>query len=128
MGAPSDWAQRAWAVVRDAQAAAIDAARVGATAEDVDAAQRAIVEGAGDLGACLHGAGHAVGTEIHEPPFLVPGRDAPLAAGNVLTIEPGLYAEGVGGIRLEDDVAVTDGEPALLSDMPLALRELRVEP
>jgi Xaa-Pro dipeptidase len=128
VGAPSDWAQRAWAVVRDAQAAAIDAARVGATAEDVDAAQRAIVEGAGDLGACLHGAGHAVGTEIHEPPFLVPGRDAPLAAGNVLTIEPGLYAEGVGGIRLEDDVAVTDGEPALLSDMPLALRELGVEP
>jgi Xaa-Pro dipeptidase len=128
VGPPSDWAQRAWAVVRDAQAAAIDAARVGATAQDVDAAQRAIVEGAGDLGACLHGAGHAVGAEIHEPPFLVPGRDAPLAAGNVLTIEPGLYAEGVGGIRLEDDVAVTDGEPALLSDMPLALRELGVEP
>jgi Xaa-Pro aminopeptidase len=127
-GPPSDWAQRAWTVVRDAQAAAIDVARVGATAQDVDAAQRAIVEGAPDLGACLHGAGHAVGTEIHEPPFLVPGRDAPLAAGHVLTIEPGLYAEGVGGIRLEDDVAVTDGDPALLSDMPLALRELRVDP
>jgi Xaa-Pro dipeptidase len=128
VGAPSDWAQRAWAVVRDAQAAAIDAARVGATAQDVDAAQRAIVEGAGDLGACLHGAGHAIGTEIHEPPFLVPGRGAPLAAGNVLTIEPGIYAEGVGGIRLEDDVAVTDGAPVLLSDMPLVLRELGVEP
>jgi Xaa-Pro dipeptidase len=128
VGPPSDWAQRTWTVVRDAQAAAIDAARVGATAQDVDAAQRVIVEGAPELGACLHGAGHALGTEIHEPPFLVPGRDAPLAAGNVLTIEPGLYAEGVGGIRLEDDVAVTDGEPALLSDMPLALRELGVEP
>jgi Xaa-Pro dipeptidase len=127
VGPPSEWAQRAWAVVRDAQAAAIDAARVGATAQDVDAAQRAIVESAGDLGACLHGAGHAVGTEIHEPPFLVPGRDAPLAAGNVLTIEPGLYAEGVGGIRLEDDVAVTDGDPILLSDMPLELREVRVD-
>jgi Xaa-Pro dipeptidase len=127
VGPPSEWAQRAWAVVRDAQAAAIDAARVGATAQDVDAAQRAIVESAGDLGACLHGAGHAVGTEIHEPPFLVPGRDAPLAAGNVLTIEPGIYAEGVGGIRLEDDVAVTDGDPILLSDMPLELREVRVD-
>jgi Xaa-Pro dipeptidase len=127
VGAPTDWARRAWEVVRDAQAAAIDAARVGATAQDVDAAQRVIVEGAADLGACLHGAGHAVGAEIHEPPFLVPGRDAPLAAGNVLTIEPGLYAEGVGGIRLEDDVAVTDGAPTLLSDMPLALRELGVE-
>ena len=123
-GPPSDWAQRAWGVVRDAQAAAIDAARVGATAHDIDAAQRAIVEAAPDLGACLHGAGHAVGVEIHEPPFLVPGRDAPLAAGHVLTIEPGLYAEGVGGIRLEDDVAVTDGDPELLSELPLELREV----
>jgi Xaa-Pro dipeptidase len=127
-GPASDWARAAWKVVRDAQAAAIDAARVGATAQDVDAAQRAIVEAAPDLGACLHGAGHAVGAEIHEPPFLVPGREAPLAAGHVLTIEPGLYAEGIGGIRLEDDVAVTDGDPELLSDMPLELRELRVDP
>ena len=93
-GPASDWAQRTWSVVRDAQAAAIAASRVGATAHDVDAAQRAIVEAAPDLGACLHGAGHALGTEIHEPPFLVPGRDAPLAAGNVLTIEPGLYRRG----------------------------------
>jgi Xaa-Pro dipeptidase len=127
VGPPSDWAQRTWEVVRDAQAAAIGAARAGAAAQEVDAAQRAIVEAAGDLGACLHGAGHAVGAEIHEPPFLVPGREARLAPGNVLTIEPGLYAEGVGGIRLEDDVAVTDGAPTLLSDMPLALRELGVE-
>jgi Xaa-Pro dipeptidase len=127
VGPPSEWARASWKVVRDAQAAAIDAARVGATAQDVDAAQRAIVEAAPELGACLHGAGHAVGAEIHEPPFLVPGRDAPLAPGNVLTIEPGLYAEGVGGIRLEDDVAVTDGDPILLSDMPLELREVRVD-
>jgi Xaa-Pro dipeptidase len=127
-GPPCDWAQRAWSVVRDAQAAAIDAARAGAPVTDVDAAQRAIVEGAPDLGACLHGAGHAVGAEIHEPPFLVPGRDGRLAIGNVLTIEPGIYAEGIGGIRLEDDVAVTDGEPELLSDLPLELRELAVQP
>jgi Xaa-Pro dipeptidase len=127
VGPPSDWARRTWAVVRDAQAAATDAARAGAAAKDVDAAQRAIVEGAPDLGACLHGAGHAMGVEIHEPPFLVPGRDGRLAPGHVLTIEPGLYAEGVGGIRLEDDVAVTDGDPVLLSDMPLELREVRQE-
>jgi Xaa-Pro dipeptidase len=125
VGPASDWAQRTWTVVRDAQAAATAAARAGATAQEVDAAQRVIVEAAPDLGACLHGAGHAMGAEIHEPPFLVPGRDAPLAAGNVLTIEPGLYAEGVGGIRLEDDIAVTDGDPVLLSDMPLELREIR---
>jgi Xaa-Pro dipeptidase len=124
VGPPSDWAMGAWEVVRDAQAAAIAASRSGVPARDVDRAQREIVEGAAELGKCLHGAGHAVGTEIHEPPFLVPRTTAPLEPGNVLTIEPGLYATGVGGIRLEDDVAVTDGDPELLSDLPLELREV----
>jgi Xaa-Pro dipeptidase len=123
-GPPSDWARRSWEVVREAQAAAIAACRAGTPARDVDAAQRAIVERAGDLGRCLHGAGHAVGVEIHEPPFLVPRTAEPLEPGHVLTIEPGIYATGVGGIRLEDDVAVTAGEPELLSDLPLELREV----
>ena len=61
VGAPSDWAQAAWATVRDAQAAAIAAARVGAPARDVDAAQRRIVESRPDPARCLHGAGHAIG-------------------------------------------------------------------
>jgi Xaa-Pro dipeptidase len=124
VGPAPEWAQRAWAVVRDAQAAAIAACRAGTPARDVDAAQRRIVEAAGDLGQCLHGAGHAMGAEIHEPPYLVPRTAAPLEVGNVLTVEPGLYATGVGGIRLEDDVAVTDGEPELLSSLPLELREV----
>jgi Xaa-Pro dipeptidase len=124
VGAPSEWARRAWEVVREAQAEAIAASRAGVPARDVDLAQRRVVEAAGDLGACLHGAGHAIGVEIHEPPYLVPRTEAPLEAGNVLTIEPGLYATGVGGIRLEDDVAVTDGEPELLSALALELREL----
>jgi Xaa-Pro dipeptidase len=124
VGPPSDWARRAWEVVREAQAKAIDACRAGTPARDVDAAQRALVEGAGDLGRCLHGAGHAIGIEVHEPPFLVPRTAAPLEPGHVLTVEPGIYATGVGGIRLEDDVAVTDGEPELLSDLPLELREV----
>lgn len=123
-GPPSDWARRSWEVVREAQAAAIEACRAGTPARDIDAAQRAIVERAGDLGRCLHGAGHAIGAEIHEPPFLVPRTEAPLEPGMVLTIEPGIYAAGVGGIRLEDDVAVTGGEPELLSHLPLELREI----
>ena len=123
-GAPSDWARGAWEVVREAQAAAIAACRAGTPARDVDAAQRRVVEAADELGACLHGAGHAMGVEIHEPPYLVPRTAAPLEAGHVLTVEPGLYAAGVGGIRLEDDVAVTDGEPELLSSLPFELREL----
>jgi Xaa-Pro dipeptidase len=122
VGAPSDWAQAAWATVREAQADAIAAARVGAPARDVDAAQRRIVESRPDLGRCLHGAGHAIGAEIHEPPYLIPRTTAPLEAGTCVTIEPGLYRVGVGGIRLEDQVLITDDGPELVSDLPLELR------
>jgi Xaa-Pro dipeptidase len=127
VGPPSDWARSAWQVVREAYDAAVDAARVGATAREVDAAQRAIVGAAGELGDCLHGAGHAIGIEVHEPPFLVPSSAQPLVAGNVLTIEPGLYRTGRGGIRLEDDVLVTDDGPVLLSHLPLELRSIPAE-
>jgi Xaa-Pro dipeptidase len=124
VGAPSEWAQAAWETVRAAQAAAIDACRLGRTARDVDAAQRAIVEARADLGACLHGAGHAIGLAIHEPPFLVPRVEEPLAEGMIFTIEPGLYRPGTGGIRLEDDVVVRSGAPEILSTLPLELVEL----
>jgi Xaa-Pro dipeptidase len=126
VGPPSDWARAAWAVVRDAQIAAIESTRIGASAGDVDAAQRAIVEAHPELGQCLHGAGHAVGGEIHEPPYLVPGNDAPLAEGMVFTIEPGIYQPGTGGVRLEDDVLVTGDGPRTLSALPLELREVPV--
>lgn len=124
VGPPSDWAQAAWETVRDAQAAAIEATRVGVAGREVDAAQRRIVEARPDLGRCLHGAGHAIGAEIHEPPFLVPRTTAPLEAGMCVTIEPGLYGAGIGGIRLEDQVLVTDDGPELLSNLPLELRSI----
>jgi len=124
VGARSEWASAAWQVVLDAQRAAIAAAQPGAPGRDVDAAQRRIVEAASELGACLHGAGHAVGLSIHEPPFLVPRWDEPLAEGTVLTIEPGIYKAELGGIRLEDDVVVRAGGPEILSTLPLELVEL----
>jgi Xaa-Pro dipeptidase len=124
VGPPGDWARAAWAVVRKAQAAAIEAARVGTPASEVDLAQRRIVEAAPQLGECLHGAGHAIGMAVHEPPFLVPRVDEPLAEGVVLTIEPGIYKRGVGGVRLEDDVAVLAEGPRVLSTLPLELFEL----
>jgi Xaa-Pro dipeptidase len=127
VGAPGDWAQAAWRVVRDAYDAAIGAAQVGALARDVDAAQRAIVTAAPQLGDCVHGAGHAIGIDIHEPPFLVPSSDEALRAGTVLTIEPGIYRTGVGGIRLEDDVVVRPDDPVLLSHLPLELRVINDE-
>lgn len=124
VGSPSEWASAVWEVVREAQQAAIAAARVGVPARDVDLAQRRIVEAASGLGACLHGAGHAIGLAIHEPPFLIPSTHEPLAENSVLTIEPGLYKAGVGGIRLEDDVVVRRGGPELLSSLPLELVEV----
>lgn len=127
VGPPGEWARAAFDVVREAQAAALEAARAGVPAKDVDSAQREVVEGASELGRCLHGAGHAMGVDVHEPPFLVPQTVTPLEEGMVLTIEPGLYQPGVGGIRLEDDVLVTSGEPELLCRLPLELREIRVE-
>ncbi len=123
-GPASDWARDAWSVICEAQDRAIAACRAGTPARDVDTAQREVVATRADLGAVLHGAGHAMGIEIHEPPFLVPRTADPLEAGHVLTIEPGLYATGVGGVRVEDDVAVTDGDPLLLSELPRELREL----
>jgi Xaa-Pro dipeptidase len=123
-GEPGDWARAAWAVVRDAYGAAVAATRPGNTCRDVDAAQRAIVEAAPELGACLHGAGHAIGTEIHEPPYLIPASDKVLREGMIFTIEPGIYHSGHGGIRLEDDVLVGAGGPVLLSSLPLELRVL----
>ena len=125
VGPPSEWATRTWQVVLDAHRAATAAAQPGAPGRDVDVAQRRIVEAASGLGACLHGAGHAIGLSIHEPPFLVPRWNDPLAEGTVLTIEPGLYKAGVGGIRLEDDVVVRPGGPEILSNLPLELVEVR---
>ena len=124
VGPPSEWASQAWQVVFEAQQAANAAAQPGATGRDVDAAQRELIEAASDLGACLHGAGHAIGLSIHEPPFLVPRWTEPLAEQTVLTIEPGIYRAGLGGIRLEDDVVVRENGPEILSNLALEFTEV----
>jgi Xaa-Pro dipeptidase len=123
-GSPSDWAGKAWEVVHEAYVAAVAATRLGSTTRGVDAAQREIIEAHPDLGACLHGAGHAIGTEIHEPPFLVPNSDVALREGMIFTIEPGIYHSDHGGLRLEDDVLVGPDGPVMLSTHPLQLRIL----
>jgi Xaa-Pro dipeptidase len=124
VGPPDEWARAAHGVVVEAQQAAIAAARAGTPARDLDAAQRRIVEASPELGRCLHGAGHAIGMDVHEPPFLVSRTEAALEDGMVLTIEPGLYLSNTGGIRLEDDVLVTESAPELLCGLPLELREI----
>jgi Xaa-Pro dipeptidase len=123
-GPPSDWAIQAWDVVKRAYDDAVAATRLGNTAKDVDRAQRVIVEAHPEIGACLHGAGHAIGTEIHEPPFLVATSDTPLREGMIFTVEPGIYHSEIGGIRLEDDILVGSDGPVNLSPAPLDLRVL----
>jgi Xaa-Pro dipeptidase len=123
-GPPSDWANAAWEVVHEAYTAAVALTRVGSTCRDVDTAQRAIIEAHPQIGACLHGAGHAIGTEVHEPPFLIASSDVPLREGMIFTVEPGIYDSERGGIRLEDDVLVGPDGPVLLNSAPLELRVL----
>jgi Xaa-Pro aminopeptidase len=104
--------RRLFAAVADAQQAAIRAVRPGVKGSDVDAAARAVLGRYGLEDAFGHGTGHGLGLEVHEEPRIgrpVPGLpDAPLEPGMVFTIEPGVYVEGVGGVRIEDDVLVTD--------------------
>jgi Xaa-Pro aminopeptidase len=93
-------------VVREAQQAGIDALRAGVRARDVDAASRGVIEAAGYGDRFVHGLGHGVGLEIHEDPFLGDGLDHPVPDGAVVTVEPGIYVPGLGGVRIEDMVEV----------------------
>ncbi len=113
-GEPPDRLRDVHDLVRSAQAAGIDAVRVGATGAEVDAAARSVIEGAGLGEHFTHGLGHGVGLEIHEGPRLRRGSDDALPAGAVVTVEPGVYLPGVGGVRIEDMVEVTvDGRRPL---------------
>lgn len=95
-------------VVREAQQAGIDAVRAGVTGGEVDGAARRVVEDAGYGPHFTHGLGHGVGLEIHEgPSFAREGRDV-IPAGAVVTVEPGVYVSGLGGVRIEDMVEVLE--------------------
>jgi Xaa-Pro aminopeptidase len=94
-------------VVRRAQQAGVDAVRPGVPCKEVDAATRDPINEAGYGDHYGHGAGHGVGLEIHEAPWLRPEGDDSLPEGTVVTVEPGIYLEGLGGVRIEDMVEVT---------------------
>jgi Xaa-Pro aminopeptidase len=110
------------ALVLAAHDAAVAAVRPGATAGEVDEAARAVIREAGLGDRFIHRVGHGLGLEVHEAPSLDPGGESVLEEGMVVTIEPGVYLPGWGGIRIEDDVVV---EPAGGRMLTVADRSLR---
>ena len=97
-----------YALVERAQATALDAVRPGPAGRDVDAVARELIAAAGHAEHFGHGLGHGVGLEVHEAPRLGTTAADALAPGHVVTVEPGVYVPGLGGVRIEDLVAVTD--------------------
>lgn len=125
VGEPDEQQLRVHQAVLDAHDRAIEAIRAGATCGSVDAAARLSLEKSGYGERFIHRTGHGLGLEAHEGPNLEPGSALRLESGNVVTVEPGVYIPGWGGVRIEDDVVVEDGGARLLTR---AGRGLRVVP
>jgi Xaa-Pro aminopeptidase len=111
---PDDLAD-AYTLVHRAQLAALAAVRPGPSGQELDAVARDIIEAAGHGDHFGHGLGHGVGMEIHEAPRLGRSAEASLVPGNVVTVEPGVYLPGRGGVRIEDLVVVTEGGHSVIS-------------
>jgi Xaa-Pro aminopeptidase len=115
LGRAADWQRELYALVAAAQAAGTAALAPGVAVADVDEAARAVVRDAGRGEQFLHGLGHGVGLQIHEAPALAATGTGALAAGMAVTVEPGVYLAGRGGVRIEDTLVVTDGPADLLT-------------
>ena len=111
----SDELAEAYALVLRAQVTALDAVKAGPLGREIDAIARDIITAAGHGDHFGHGLGHGVGLVTHEAPRLARSGDTALVAGNVVTVEPGVYLPGVGGVRIEDLVVVTENGRDVLS-------------
>jgi Xaa-Pro aminopeptidase len=116
--------KRAYGAVLEAQLAAIAAVRAGATAASVDRAARRTLKQHGLEREFVHSTGHGLGLEIHEAPRLGKSDKTKLEPGMTITIEPGVYVEGWGGIRIEDTVLVTSSGCEVLTPGPKDLIEM----
>jgi Xaa-Pro aminopeptidase len=114
LGEPAGWQREIYDLVATAQRAGIDAARPGVDVADVDAAARDLIRDAGHEEHFQHGLGHGIGLEVHEAPMMGYGRTGKLGTRVPVTVEPGVYLPGKGGVRIED-VLVTGDSPDLLT-------------
>ena len=124
VGRAGEEQREVYEVVRGANASAAATVRAGMTGRDADAVARSYIErhGLGELFG--HSLGHGVGLEVHEAPRLAKTNEQPLAPGAVVTIEPGVYRPGWGGVRIEDDVWLAAEGAQILTDFPRELLEL----
>lgn len=122
IGEPGERAREIYELVRAAQAAALEAIQPGARGEDVDGVARGLIKDAGHGDRFGHGLGHGVGLEVHEAPRLSHRSEDVLAAGEVVTVEPGVYLPGELGVRIEDLVVVTEDGLRNLSGLPKELQ------
>jgi len=118
MGEPSRKQREVYNTVYEAQTSAIDMAKAGVIASELDKTARGIIEKRGFGEYFGHGLGHGVGLEIHESPRISPKNNDALAVGNVVTIEPGIYLPGFCGVRIEDDVVINENSCSLLTHSP----------
>jgi Xaa-Pro aminopeptidase len=124
VGRAPERVRRWYRAVAEAQKEALQALRAGQTAGRVDRAARRVLERYRLGRFFTHSTGHGLGTEVHESPRLGRGQKQEIRVGNVVTLEPGIYVEGVGGIRIEDDVAVHASGTEVLTSAPSSLLEL----
>ncbi|TDW93018.1 Xaa-Pro aminopeptidase [Kribbella pratensis] len=107
-----------YAVLQEAQQAAVEAVRPGATAESIDAAARDVIAAAGFGDYFIHRTGHGIGLDVHEEPYIVAGNDLPLEPGMAFSVEPGIYQAGRWGARIEDIVVVTADGVESMNNQP----------
>lgn len=126
LGRPTDKMRKVFEIEFRAQTAALEAAAPGVPAEDVDRAARKVIEGGGygpGYTYFTHRVGHGIGMDGHEWPYLVKGNTAPLVPGNTFSDEPGIYIPGEFGVRLEDDMVITDDGARLFTPQSPSLEE-----
>ncbi|MCC6865862.1 MAG: aminopeptidase P family protein [Ignavibacteria bacterium] len=121
VGTPSDEMKKIYSTVLNAQILAIEAAKENINTKQLDLIARNYIDNSGYKGKFGHGLGHGLGIEVHEIPSVSQRMDLNIPANTVVTIEPGIYIEGLGGVRIEDDILITENGYEILNKSPKEL-------